>query len=260
MVPDDGSSSPAISPSIVDLPLPDAPVTATNSPSRMSKDTRSNIVSSESPERTVFETSESEIIRLDSIRSARTAETSASRVSFAARGRFAILIRTAMYRVIRIFWALSFVALAICLNSCAAGGDRTRAPKPLKTPAEQDDRPKIIAFGDSLTAGFGLTEKESYPYLLQEKLRADGFDYDVVNAGVSGDTTLGGLERIDWALENDNVRILILELGANDLLRGIPPDKMRSNLDQIIRKTKAKGVRILLCGMLAADARPTISA
>ncbi|MBX3299783.1 MAG: arylesterase [Acidobacteria bacterium] len=156
-----------------------------------------------------------------------------------------------MYRVIRIFWALSFVALAICLNSCAAGGDRTRAPKPLKTPAEQDDRPKIIAFGDSLTAGFGLTEKESYPYLLQEKLRADGFDYDVVNAGVSGDTTLGGLERIDWALENDNVRILILELGANDLLRGIPPDKMRSNLDQIIRKTKAKGVRILLCGMLA---------
>lgn len=156
-----------------------------------------------------------------------------------------------MYRIIRIFWALSFVALAICLNSCAAGGDRTRSPKPLKTPAEQNDRPKIIAFGDSLTAGFGLTEKESYPYLLQEKLRADGFDYDVVNAGVSGDTTLGGLERIDWALENENVRILILELGANDLLRGIPPDKMRSNLDQIIRKTKAKGIRILLCGMLA---------
>ena len=92
-------------------------------------------------------------------------------------------------------------------------------------------RPKIVAFGDSLTAGFGLTENESYPYLLQQKIIADGFDYEVVNAGVSGDTSIGGLERSDWVLGIDNVKILILELGANDLLRGVPPDKMKRNLD-----------------------------
>jgi acyl-CoA thioesterase-1 len=118
-------------------------------------------------------------------------------------------------------------------------------------PQVRIDRPKIIALGDSLTAGFGLAEKESYPYLLQEKLKADGYDYEVVNAGVSGDTSLGGLERSDWVLEQDNAKILILELGANDLLRGIPVAKMKDNLDQIIRKAKAKNMKVLLCGMLA---------
>ena len=128
---------------------------------------------------------------------------------------------------------------------------RPAANRPLKTPEIVSNRPKIVAFGDSLTAGFGLTERESYPYLLQEKLKADGYDYEVVNAGVSGDTSLGGLERIDWVLEQENVQILILELGANDLLRGAPVEKMKSNLDKIIRKAKAKNIRVLLCGMLA---------
>jgi acyl-CoA thioesterase-1 len=108
-----------------------------------------------------------------------------------------------------------------------------------------------VAFGDSLTAGFGLLESESYPYLLQEKLRADGFDYEVINAGVSGDTSIGGLERIDWVLEMENVKILILELGANDLLRRMPVANMKRNLAQIIEKAQAKGVRVLFCGMLA---------
>ena len=129
--------------------------------------------------------------------------------------------------------------------------------KPLATPETKSDRPKIVAFGDSLTAGFGLLEKESYPYLLQEKIKADGFNFEVINAGVSGDTSLGGTERIDWVLEMENVKILILELGANDLLRGVPVEKMRTNLDQIIRKAKAKNVRVLLCGMLAP---PTMGA
>ena len=123
--------------------------------------------------------------------------------------------------------------------------------RPLAMPQVATNRPKIIAFGDSLTAGFGLSEKESYPYLLQEKLKADGYDYEVVNAGVSGDTTLGGLERSDWVLEQENARILVLELGANDLLRGVPVAKMKDNLDKIIRKAKARNLRILLCGMLA---------
>jgi acyl-CoA thioesterase-1 len=129
--------------------------------------------------------------------------------------------------------------------------------KPLILPKDTGARPKIIAFGDSLTAGFGLEEIESYPYLLQQKLKADGYNYEVVNAGVSGDTSLGGLERIDWTLETDNAQVLILELGANDLLRGVPPSKMRENLDRIIEKAKAKNVEVLLCGMIAP---PTMGA
>lgn len=123
--------------------------------------------------------------------------------------------------------------------------------KPLVLPKNIAVSPKIIAFGDSLTAGFGLEENESYPYLLQQKLKAEGYNYEVVNAGVSGDTSLGGLERIDWTLETDNAQILVLELGANDLLRGLSPTKMKDNLDKIIQKAKAKNIKVLLCGMLA---------
>ncbi len=142
--------------------------------------------------------------------------------------------------------------LAVAATSCTrSGSGASPANRPLAVPQIISNKPKIVAFGDSLTAGFGLLEKESYPYLLQEKLKADGFDYEVVNAGVSGETTLGGLERIDWVLETENIKILILELGANDLMRGVPVGKVKSNLDTIIRKAKAKNVRVLLCGMLA---------
>lgn len=123
--------------------------------------------------------------------------------------------------------------------------------KPLTVPSSVSKKPKVVALGDSLTAGFGLTETESMPYLLQQKLQADGFDFEVVNAGVSGDTSLGGLERVDWVLEQENVKVMIVELGGNDLLRRMPVDAMKSNLSKIIEKAKAKGVRVLLCGMLA---------
>lgn len=123
--------------------------------------------------------------------------------------------------------------------------------RPLVMPDTSVQMPKIVAFGDSLTAGFGLSETESYPYLLQEKLRADGYKYEVQNAGVSGDTSLGGLERIDWVLGQDGVEILILELGANDLLRNMPVDRMKQNLAGIIKKAQAKNVKVLLCGMMA---------
>lgn len=147
------------------------------------------------------------------------------------------------------------------LAGCSASAERTRSnstePKPLVTPQEAAARPKIVAFGDSLTAGFGLTERESYPYLLQQRLNADGYNYEVVNAGVSGDTSLGGLERIDWVLDGGNIEVLILELGANDLLRGVPPAKMKENLDKIITRAKAKNIKVLLCGMFAP---PTMGA
>lgn len=164
-----------------------------------------------------------------------------------------------MRSVIRLFvFACSAILVAggiACSVSQQPPGNA--ANRPLKQPKAANKKSKIIAFGDSLTAGFGLTEKESYPFLLQQKLNADGYDYEVINAGVSGDTTLGGLERADWVLEQDNAKILILELGANDLLRGIPVASMKRNLDQIIRKAKAKNIKVLLCGMLAP---PTMGA
>ena len=152
-----------------------------------------------------------------------------------------------------------WLILAASLLTACAGSKRaeTNLNKPLATPQVTANRPKIIAFGDSLTAGFGLAEKESYPYLLQEKLKTDGYNFEVINAGVSGDTSLGGLERADWVLEQDNAKILILELGANDLLRGVPVAQMKENLDKIIVKAKAKNIKILLCGMLAP---PTMGA
>jgi acyl-CoA thioesterase I len=160
-----------------------------------------------------------------------------------------------MRSIIRFLLLVSSIYLLVSGIGCAAArpgqNSANRANRPLATPKTVANRPKIIAFGDSLTAGFGLAEKESYPYLLQEKLKADGYDFEVVNAGVSGDTSLGGLERSDWVLEQENARILILELGANDLLRGVPVAKMKDNLDKIIRKAKAKNIKILLCGMLA---------
>ncbi len=160
-----------------------------------------------------------------------------------------------MYQFIRPTAFLSFIFLIAITAACSAAKyDRSSngsIAKPLITPQATSQKPKIIAFGDSLTAGFGLSEKESYPYLLQERLKADGYDYEVINAGVSGDTSLGGLERSDWVLEQENVEILILELGANDLLRGMPPAKMKDNLDKIIRKAKSKNIKVLLCGMLA---------
>ena len=152
---------------------------------------------------------------------------------------------------IRKIAVVSFIFLLALSLSCGKQAVNTTSNKPLKVPQTVSNKPKIIAFGDSLTAGFGLLEKESYPYLLQQKLNADGHDFEVINAGVSGDTTLGGLERIDWVLEMENIKVLILELGANDLLRGVPPAKVKANLDTMIKKAKAKNVRVLLCGMLA---------
>jgi acyl-CoA thioesterase I len=160
-----------------------------------------------------------------------------------------------MRHSIRIIGFISFTFLAFIAAGCGAASPKStgneNVNRPLVLPEAATARPKIIAFGDSLTAGFGLAENESYPYLLQERLRADGFNYEVVNAGVSGDTSLGGVERADWVLEQENVAVVILELGANDLLRGMPVDKMKQNLARIIEKAKAKNIKVLLCGMLA---------
>jgi acyl-CoA thioesterase-1 len=153
-----------------------------------------------------------------------------------------------------------FCLLLVFLTCAAACGDHSQpnvssAPAnnsapPVATQTPDKSLPKIVAFGDSLTAGLGLKATESYPSILQQKLDADGYRYEVVNAGVSGDTSAGGLRRLDWALEG-NVRFLILELGANDILRGQPVEEMKKNLGQIIERAKARGVEVLLAGMYA---------
>jgi len=111
-------------------------------------------------------------------------------------------------------------------------------------------RPRVAVLGDSLTAGLGVAKAASYPALLQERLDAAALDFEVVNAGVSGDTSAGGLARLDWALDGD-VRILIVALGGNDGLRGLPPEELQGNLAQIIERAQARGITVILAGMEA---------
>src|SRR5215468_2788072 len=117
----------------------------------------------------------------------------------------------------------------------------------LVSPATAADR-VIVAFGDSLTAGLGVKPEQSYPARLEAKLRAEGYDYRVVNAGVSGDTTAGGLRRVDWALRS-KPDVVIVALGANDALRALDLDSVRANLDAIVARFQKAGVRVLLVGM-----------
>lgn len=111
-------------------------------------------------------------------------------------------------------------------------------------------RPRIVVLGDSLTAGLGLSPDQAYPALLQQRLERHGLAYDVVNAGVSGDTSAGGLSRLDWALGGD-VRVLVVALGGNDALRGLPPSELRHNLAQIIERAEARKIAVVLAGMEA---------
>lgn len=110
---------------------------------------------------------------------------------------------------------------------------------------------KIVGFGDSLMAGYGLDTGQSFPEKLEKALRDRGHDVVIVNAGVSGDTTSGGLARLDWSIP-DGTQLVILELGANDMLRGVQPGLTRKNLEAMISRLRERGIDVLLAGMLAA--------
>ncbi len=126
----------------------------------------------------------------------------------------------------------------------------TSSYAPAKTSAKSEGLPAIVAFGDSLTAGYGLPEDYCFTAILQRKLDEKGYRYRVVNAGVSGDTSAGGVSRIDWSLDGP-VKFLILELGGNDGLRGLPVADMKKNLAEIIERAQARGVTVILAGMEA---------
>ncbi len=109
---------------------------------------------------------------------------------------------------------------------------------------------RIVAFGDSLTAGYGLKPGEAFPAQLERRLKAKGYQVEVANAGVSGDTTAGGLARLDWVVPNGTDAVIV-ELGANDALRGYPPSEAKKNLDQIVARLKGRGIDVLVAGMRA---------
>ena len=140
----------------------------------------------------------------------------------------------------------------VTFSTCSpdASLDSEPASSIRETSAPASARPRIVALGDSLTAGYGLTPEQAYPVLLQKRLEAEGYDFEVVNAGVPGDTTAGGIRRLDWVLDGD-VRILIVALGGNDGLRGLPVAEMKRNLTAIVEGATDRGIAVLLAGMEA---------
>lgn len=125
-----------------------------------------------------------------------------------------------------------------------------REPEAPRGSSDGDGRPKVVCLGDSLTAGLGLVETQAYPGILQKKIDAAELPFEVVNAGVSGDTSAGGLRRLDWSLEG-NVKVLVVALGGNDALRGLSAADMRNNLAAIVARARAKGIVVVIAGMQA---------
>jgi len=159
-----------------------------------------------------------------------------------------------MTRVVPIALGLAIVVCAACTPSDVPSAEvRSSTDPPPKATARASTaapRPRIVFLGDSLTAGYGLAKEESVPSLIQARLQTEGYAYDVVNAGVSGDTSAGGLSRLDWSLEGD-VKVLVIELGANDGLRGLPVASMKRNLTEVITRAQSRGIKVVLTGMEA---------
>ena len=157
--------------------------------------------------------------------------------------------------VIRLFCVGALAGLVGCARAetpadssgqAASAGQQSSTPDPATAGA----LPRIVFLGDSLTAGLGIAKEDAVPALIQKRLRQEGYAYEVINAGNSGDTSDGGLTRLDWSLAGD-VDVLVLELGANDGLRGLPPENTRKNLERIVETAKDRGIAVLLTGMEA---------
>ena len=152
----------------------------------------------------------------------------------------------------------ALVLLAIGCVSCAQpDASRTGTAAAARPQASFRDAsagaaapPRIVFLGDSLTAGYGLPKDASVPSRIGQRLHEHGYDFEVVNAGVSGDTSAGGLSRLEWSLEGD-VRILVIELGGNDGLRGLPVSGLKKNLEAIITEARGRGIEVVLTGMEA---------
>jgi len=135
------------------------------------------------------------------------------------------------------------LVLGMVLMAAGAAVAQAPVPKPVKPI-------KMVVLGDSLSAGLGLSASAAFPARLQKSLQSKGIAVDMVNAGVSGDTSSGGRDRVDWSVP-EGTEAVILELGANDALRGLDPQLTRSALSDILTRLKARGIAVLLCGMVA---------
>lgn len=140
-----------------------------------------------------------------------------------------------------------FLRVAVMI---AVGGLFVSPPVRAQTPASDGKPIKVVVLGDSLSAGHGLPAEAAFPVRLQIALKAKGIAADIANAGVSGDTSSGGLGRLDWSIP-DGTEAVILELGANDALRGLDPDITRAALGEILKRLQGRHIPVLLCGMLA---------
>ncbi len=146
---------------------------------------------------------------------------------------------------------LPIFVLLIAAGACRAQQPAEQPPPSQATPEPAGSaRPRVVVLGDSITAGYGLLEAQSFPSLLQQKIDADGYVFEVVNAGVSGDTSAGGLRRLEWSLDGD-VRVLIVALGGNDGLRGLSASDMKQNIGGIIQRARDRRIVVILAGMEA---------
>jgi acyl-CoA thioesterase-1 len=183
-------------------------------------------------------------------------------------GDYLVRCGAAWRQAVTVTRALLMLLFVSSLTACGEAGESAQAaraasdvpalpssrgaPSP-DAPDEQQTRPVIVFLGTSLTAGYGLEESQAFPALIQERVDAEGLDYRVVNAGVSGDTSAGGLRRLAWLLRLP-IAVLVLELGANDMLRGQGVEALRTNLETILDRTREAhpDARFLIAGMRAA--------
>lgn len=142
---------------------------------------------------------------------------------------------------------MRYLLLLLLLCAC----QNPPAPESTASATPQAKRPRLVAVGDSLTEGLGVEPDMAYPAQLERRLREAGLDWEVVNAGESGETSSGALSRIDWVLKSTQPQAVILETGANDGLRGVDPTVTEQNLDALVGKLKEAGVKVLLVGMEA---------
>jgi len=140
-----------------------------------------------------------------------------------------------------------------CATALAAMGVPSASPHAQdKAPGKTQDRTlHLVALGDSLTAGYGLPQEAAFPVVLEKALRAKGYKVEIANAGVSGDTSSGGLDRLDWSVPNGTDGV-ILELGANDMLRGLDPAVTRQAIETIVERLEARNIPVMLAGMYAS--------
>lgn len=148
----------------------------------------------------------------------------------------------------RLICALIVIPLALISGACSKSAKEKRGGAVGDVATIPDDAPKVVFLGDSISAGLHLSADEAFPAILERRFAASPNPFRLINAGISGDTTAGGVRRLDWLLEQ-NPAIVVVELGANDGLRGVETDEIEKNLRDIVKRSKAAGAKVLLLGM-----------